>query len=115
MATILSQDLLEDQYRAKLVTADEAVKIVKSGDWAQYGEFVMQPKELDAALARRVNELEDVKIRCVTITMIPEVVKVDPERKHFRFNDWHFSAFSRAMQAQNLCNYIPVTYHEAKN
>lgn len=63
MAVVLSQSLLMEQYRAKLVTADEAVKIVKSGDWVQYGEFSMQPKELDAALARRVNELEDVKIR----------------------------------------------------
>lgn len=114
MAVVLSQNLLMDQYYEKLTTADEAVEIVKSGDWVQYGEFVMQPRELDAALARRVNELEDVKIRCVTITMIPEVVKADPERKHFRFNDWHFSGFSRAMHVQNLCNYIPITYHEAK-
>jgi len=103
-----------DQYQDKLVSADEAVKIVKSGDWVQYGEFVMQPKDLDAALARRVNELEDVKVRTVTITMIPEIVKADPKREHFRFNDWHFSGFSRALHEQNLCNYIPITYHEAR-
>lgn len=114
MAINLSKDPFDDEYQDKLVKADEAVKIVKSGDWVQYGEFVMQPKELDAALARRVNELEDVKIRCVTATMIPEVVKADPERKHFCFNDWHFSGFSRDMYAQDLCNYIPLTYHEAK-
>lgn len=113
MAVILSQNLLMDQYKEKLVSADEAVKIVKSGDWVQYGEFVMQPRDLDAALARRVNELEDVKIRAVTITMIPEVVKADPERKHFIFNDWHYSGISRALQEKGLCNYIPVTYHEA--
>lgn len=113
MALVLGKDFTEE-YMRKKVSADEAVKIVKSGDWVQYGEFVMQPKELDQALARRVNELEDVKIRCVTTTMIPEVVKVDPERKHFRFNDWHFSAFSRALHNQNLCNYIPITYHEGK-
>lgn len=112
MAVILSQNLLMDQYKEKLVSADEAVKIVKSGDWVQYGEFVMQPKDLDAALARRVNELEDVKIRTVTITMIPEVVKADPERKHFIFNDWHYSGISRVLQEKGLCNYIPVTYHE---
>lgn len=80
MAVALSQNLIKAEYKAKLMTADEAVKTVKSGDWIQYGEFSMQPKELDAALARRVNELEDVKIRCITMTMIPEVVKVDPER-----------------------------------
>lgn len=101
-------------YRQKLVTADEAVKVVKSGDWVQYGEFVMQPKELDAALAKRVNELHDVKVRAVCTTMIPEIVKADPQREHFCFNDWHFSGFSRAMHKQNLCNYIPITYHEAR-
>lgn len=103
-----------EEYRQKLVSAEEAVKIVKSGDWVQYGEFVMQPKEIDQALAKRVNELEDVKIRCVTTTMIPEVVKADPERKHIVFNDWHFSAYSRNLHNQNLCNYIPITYHEGK-
>lgn len=113
MALVLEKSFFTE-YQDKLVSADEAVKIVKSGDWVQYGEFVMQPKELDRALARRANELEDVKIRCVTITMIPEVVKVDPERKHFRFNDWHFSAYSRHLQNENLCNYIPITYHEGK-
>lgn len=114
MAVILSQNLLMDQYREKLVSADEAVKCVKSGDIVHYGEFVMQAKDLDAALARRVDELHDVQVRAVTITMIPEIIKADPERKHFRFNDWHFSAFSRALQGQNLCNYIPLTYHEGR-
>lgn len=113
MALDLKSSLTEE-YRQKLVSAEQAVKIVKSGDWVQYGEFVMQPKELDAALAGRVNELENVKIRCVTTTFIPEVVKVDPTGQHFRFNDWHFSALSRALQQKNLCNYIPITYHEAK-
>ncbi|MBO8158363.1 acetyl-CoA hydrolase/transferase C-terminal domain-containing protein [Thermosyntropha sp.] len=102
------------EYERKKRTADEAVQIVKSGDWVQYGEFSMQPKDLDAALAKRVNELKDVKIRSVTLTWIPEVVKVDPERKHFIINDWHFSVFSRRLHEQNLCNYIPIAYHEAK-
>ena len=26
-----------EEYKQKLVTADEAVKIVKSGDWVDYG------------------------------------------------------------------------------
>ena len=112
MAVVLSQNLLLDQYKEKLVSADEAVKNVKSGDWVQYGEFVMQPKDLDAALARRINELEDVKIRTVTISMLPEVVKADPDRKHFILNDWHYSGVSRALHEKGLCSYIPLTYHE---
>lgn len=102
------------EYREKLRSADEAVKIVKSGDWVEYGEFVMQPKDCDAALARRKDELTDVKVRVVCCTMIPEIVKADPTREHFIFNDWHFSGFSRALHGMNLCNYIPVNYHEAQ-
>ena len=30
-----------EDYKSKLVTADEAVKVVKSGDLVHYGEFVM--------------------------------------------------------------------------
>lgn len=102
------------EYKNKLCSADEAVKIVKSGDWVEYGEFVMQPRDLDAALARRKDELHDVKVRVVCCTMVPEIVKADPTRQHFLFNDWHFSGFSRALHGMNLCNYIPVTYHEAQ-
>lgn len=102
------------EYSDKLRSADGAVKIVKSGDWVEYGEFVMQPKECDAALARRKDELYDVKVRAVCCTMIPEVVKTDPSRRHFLFHDWHFSGFSRALHDRNLCNYIPITYHEVQ-
>ena len=101
-------------YQQKLVTAEEAVKVVKSGDWVQYGEFVMQPRELDAALAKRVNELQNVKVRTVCTTIVPEIIKADPTREHFCFNDWHFSGISRTLYQQNLCNYIPITYHEAR-
>ncbi|HQE23988.1 MAG TPA: acetyl-CoA hydrolase/transferase C-terminal domain-containing protein [Syntrophomonadaceae bacterium] len=101
------------EYKEKLITADEAAKLVKSGDWVQYGEFVMQPKDCDAALAKRKNELKDVKIRLTTMSWLPEVCKVDPEREHFVMNDWHFSGTSRQLMDMNLCSYIPLTYHEA--
>ena len=101
------------EYKEKLITADEAAKLVKSGDWVQYGEFVMQPKDCDAALAKRKDELRDVKIRLTTMSWLPEVCKVDPEREHFIMNDWHFSGTSRQLMDMNLCSYIPLTYHEA--
>lgn len=101
-----------EEYQSKLCSADEAVKIVKSGDWIEYGEFVMQAKDCDTALAKRKDELEDVKVRAVCITMVPEIIKADTTRRHFIFNDWHFSGFSRAIHGNNLCNYVPITYHE---
>ncbi|HNX93134.1 MAG TPA: butyryl-CoA:acetate CoA-transferase, partial [Syntrophomonas sp.] len=90
------------EYKNKLISADEAAKLVKSGDWLQYGEFVMQPKDCDAALAKRKDELKDVKIRVTTMSWLPEVCKIDPEREHFIMNDWHFSGTSRQLMDMNL-------------
>ncbi len=101
-----------DEYKKKLISADEAAKLVKSGDWVQMGEFVQHPHDCDKALARRKDELKDVKIRLTTMSVIPEVCKADPERNHFIVNDWHFSGLSRKLNDQNLCSYIPFTYHE---
>ena len=51
------------EYRDKLRTPEEAVKVVKSGDWVDYTSSLGMPVLLDAALAKRRDELEDVKIR----------------------------------------------------
>ena len=53
----------QTQYNQKLVTADEAVKVIKSGDWVDYAWTTGTPVALDAALAARADELEDVKVR----------------------------------------------------
>ena len=103
---------IAEQYKEKLITAEQAANLVKSGDWIQYGEFVQQPIEIDKALAARKDELHDVKIRMVTMTFMPEVCKVDPKRETFCMNDWHFSGVSRKLQEADLCNYITLTYHE---
>ena len=50
-----------DEYRKKLRTPEEAVKVVKSGDWVDYIANVCFPTLLDRALAKRKDELFDVK------------------------------------------------------
>ena len=55
-----------DEYNRKLVSADEAVKVVKSGDLVHYGEFMMNSHVLDVALAKRKDELEGVIVRTTT-------------------------------------------------
>ena len=101
-----------DEYKSKLVSADAAVKVVKSGDLVHYGEFVMCSHVLDAALAKRTDELEGVIIRTTTCPFPPQTVLSDPERKHFIYEDWHFSGASRKLHDKGLCNYIPLCYHE---
>lgn len=100
------------EYQQKLTSVDEAVKIVKSGDLVRYGEFVMNSSYLDAALAKRVDQLNDVIIHTTTCPFAPQTVLADPGREHFIYNDFHMSAASRKLHDQNKCNYVPFTYHE---
>ncbi|MGE5421800.1 MAG: acetyl-CoA hydrolase/transferase family protein [Ignavibacteriales bacterium] len=105
-------DIAKWEYEQKLVSAEEAVKVIKSGDLVAYGEFALFPETLDAALAKRVNELYDVEIRGTSFVKIPEVAAADPEGIHFIVNDYHFGLPSRRLHEQDLCYYIPMLYHQ---
>ncbi len=98
-------------YKSKLISAERAAELVKSGDVVHYSEFVLFPETLDAALARRIGDLHDVTIRSTCFMRVPEVIKADPAREHFIMEDYHFGTFSRRLHDRNMCNYIPITYH----
>jgi acyl-CoA hydrolase len=68
----------KEEYKNKLVSAEQAVGIVKSGDWVDYGHFSCAPTYLDLFLAKRVNEVTNVKIRAVTYPGMAAVAQVDP-------------------------------------
>ena len=51
------------EYKQKLVSADEAVKLIKSGDWVDYGWCNGTVDVLDQALAKRTDELKNVNLR----------------------------------------------------
>jgi len=99
-----------NEYRSKLVTAEEAVKIVKDGDWIDYGFGHTNPYALDKALAARKDELKDIKFRHCLSLRVPEVCKVDPKRETFFFSNWHFSGADRKLHDQGLMNYIPMIF-----
>ena len=47
----------QETYQQKLTSADEAVKVVKSGDWVDYGWCACTANALDKALARRYGQI----------------------------------------------------------
>lgn len=102
--------MLMEQYRQKLRTPEEAVKVVKSGDWVDYTTNVGFPPLLDAALAKRKDELTDVKVRGNLMFGPLQIVECDPEREHFTYNTWHCSAYERKLCDKGLCNYIPMIF-----
>lgn len=102
--------MLQDQYRQKLRTPEQAVQVVKNGDWVDYTTNVCFPPLLDAALAKRRDELTDVKLRGNLLFGPIQVVECDPSREHFLYNSWHCSAYERKLCDQGLCNYIPMIF-----
>jgi acyl-CoA hydrolase len=58
---------------AQRISAVDAAALVRSGDWVEYGDALGQPDVFDAALAERVDELQDVKIRA-SLTLRPRAV-----------------------------------------
>ena len=110
----LPADQVQAAYKEKLVTADEAVKIVKSGDYLHYGLFTGVVVDLDRALAKRVNELEDVTI-CSTMWSYaepPEVLKADPKAEHFHYSSSHFTPIERKCNKEGNCWFLPVQFRE---
>lgn len=61
---------IQKEYREKLKTAEDAVKLINSGDWVDYSQACSFPQLLDKALAARSAELHDVKLRNA-ISMLP--------------------------------------------
>lgn len=99
-----------DEYRRKLRTADEAVRVVKSGDWVDYVTNLGFPALCDEALARRRDELTDVKIRGNLIFGPIRTVEADPTRTHFHYSTWHCSGYERRLCDKGLCNFIPMVF-----
>ncbi|MBQ9157202.1 MAG: butyryl-CoA:acetate CoA-transferase [Eubacterium sp.] len=104
------KDFLKE-YRNKLRTPEEAVQVVKSGDWIDYTSSLGKPVLLDQALARRRDMLHDVKIRGNLIQGPIEVVECDPEQEHFIYHTWHCSAYERKLCDKGMCFYIPMVFH----
>ena len=101
-----------DRTRAQRISAADAAALVSSGDWVEYGTGIGQPDVFDAALAGRVEELEDVKIRACLTLRPRAVLEADPDREHFHWFNWHFTGYDRAKGDVGLANYIPCNLGE---
>ena len=101
-----------EEYRKKLVSAEEAVKIVKDGDWVDYSQTCSFPEALDAALAARRDELHDVKIRNAIAMKPIQVVECDPEQKAFTYNVWHSSSIDRKYIDAGRAYYSPMLFRD---
>ena len=100
----------KQEYKSKVKTAAEAVKVVKSGDWVDYNFALAQPVMLDKALAARMGELRGVQVRGGFGLRPLDIIRVDPTKEHFSYHSWHLSGYERQLSDQGMCDYIPMIY-----
>lgn len=101
-----------DEYKQKLVSADEAVKVVKSGDCVDYGWCTGTPDVLDKALAKRTDELTDIKLRGGILLKPLAVFEREDAGEHFCWNSWHMGGYERKLIARGCSYYAPIRYSE---
>ena len=101
-----------EEYKQKLVSADEAVKIVKSGDWVDYGWCTGTPDALDKALARRTDELEDINVRGGILLKPLAIFEREDAGEHFTWNSWHMGGYERKLIKRGCSFYSPIRYSE---
>lgn len=101
-----------EQYKQKLVSAADAAKLVKSGDWIDYGWCVGHSFEVDKAIAARASELKDVQVRGGVTLWMPEIFKIENPGAHFTWNSWHFTGACRKIADMGCGFYAPIRYSE---
>lgn len=99
-------------YQQKLVTADKAVQIIKSGDWVDYGWCNGTVDVLDKALAARTDELTDVNLRGGILLKPLAVFEREDAGEHFTWNSWHMSGIERKYVNRGCAYYAPIRYSE---
>ncbi|MGI6469450.1 MAG: acetyl-CoA hydrolase/transferase family protein [Syntrophomonadaceae bacterium] len=100
----------QKEYQEKLVSPEEAVRIVKNGDWIDFGFGHSKPVALDRALALRKDELKDINIRHVLSLSPQACIEADPEGEVFALNSWYFSAYDRKLPDRGQAYHSPMAF-----
>ena len=102
----------KEDYRNKCVPADEAVTVIRSGDWVEFAWAASMPGLLDEALAKRKDELKDVNLRGGVLLKPLACLDSDPAGEHFTWNSWHLGGYERRLAQKGLAYYTPIKYSE---
>lgn len=106
------------EYKRKLMTAEQAAMLVKSGDLVDYGQAGIKPIAFDIALAERTDDpdLKDVVVRVTNaIPPVPQVPLKDPQQKTFTYLSNFLGIIDRMLYQKGLCGFIPANYHQVSD
>ncbi|MGD8536689.1 MAG: acetyl-CoA hydrolase/transferase C-terminal domain-containing protein [Candidatus Aminicenantes bacterium] len=100
-----------DDYKEKLVTAEEAVSVIKSSDRVYISGNAATPYVLMNALASRKDELEDIEL--THVLLLGEDPLSRPEMEgHFRHNSLFVGPADRKAINEGRADYIPIFLHQ---
>lgn len=100
-----------EKYKDKIVTAAEAVKVIKSGDRVLLGHATGEPSALVEAMVERAGELRDVEL--FHMVCMGQGKYCLPEYKDsFRFNACFLGKYTREAVADGRGDYIPCFFFE---
>lgn len=105
---------LAQEYKKKLITAEQAAEMVSYNSRIHFGTGIGIVKDIDKALAARADELRGVEI----LSSVP--VRNDPyetflatdSNEQVRFASAHFSKIDREMSSAGRCWYMPILFNE---
>jgi butyryl-CoA:acetate CoA-transferase len=104
------------EYKKKLISAEDAVKFVKSNDCLDFGLGLGIPHDLDLELAKRVNELKNIHIRGTLPVRELEIFKENKKDEEgnfvFTWDSWHTGAIDRRLMDRGYAYYNPIRFSE---
>jgi 4-hydroxybutyrate CoA-transferase len=101
----------QDIYKSKVVSAEEAVKVIKSGDRVVQSFACGEPQTLVEAMVKRGPELEDVEIDHM-IAMGPAKYCLPENEKSFRHRGFFIGASTRAAVNDGRADFVPVFFFQ---
>ncbi len=103
-----------EDYKKKLVTAEEAVSTIKSQQRVYVSGNAATPYTLLNALAERKDELEEVEL--VHVLLLGEDPLSKPEMEgHFRHNSLFVGPADRKAINEGRADYVPIFLHQIPN
>ena len=95
--------------RINYVTAEQAVRTVRDGDYIDYGFGGSFPELLDAALAARCGTVRNVTVRGgLVIAPKIAVLEADPEGQSFRYESTHLGDYERKFYRTGRIEFGPI-------
>jgi len=103
-----------DTYRSRLTSAEEAVKVIKSGDKIYLHPGCAVPEILVDAMVARASELHDCEV--IHVLTVGKAKYAEPEMaKHFRSTSFFIGKNVRDAVNEGRADFVPVFLSEISN